>query len=569
MGTRTSTGSVLPGRAAGLNLSDTGRTQAQRTAELIADGTTIDAVYTSPLERARQTAAPIAAATGQRAKVDRGLLECDFGEWTGQQLSALMKKPEWSTVQRAPSTFRFPGGESFVEMQLRIVSTIERLRAAHPGGTIVCVSHADPIKAAVAQAIGTHLDLFQRIVISPASVSVLACVSPSGQDRSSCRSTPTRHGRSKELDCLSGDAWRFYEFDEVDEFSASAVGEPGSRVFYLSARQGRQRVTVRCEKLQVKAISTWLRNVLNDLPPSENRPMIGQPDLGIAPDHAFVLGPIGLGYDRVNDRLLVQLEELVDADVDDDDDDDDDDDETDDDTERDRPRPHPLLRHTRPGRRVLRPRRPCRRRRPAAVPMVREPDRSPRTRVPAPELSNAAATERLEISVGPVPADAVERLADADVTVLGRMRNASNATFLVSLDDADGLAIYKPGRGERPLWDFPPGLYRREVAAYRAQRGARTARRSADRAASRRPARRRIAAVVRQRRLLRALLLDVRRTPRAPRPTAGDRRVRRDRQQHRSQERTLPAGDRATAERPRLGDRQRFVLLRPRTSCAP
>ena len=165
---------MLPGRAPGLNLSDTGRTQAQRTAELISDGNTIDAVYTSPLERARQTAAPIATATGCRAKVDRGLIECDFGEWTGQQLSALMKKPAWTTVQRAPSSFRFPDGESFVEMQLRMVSTIERLRNAHPGGTIVCVSHADPIKAAIAQSIGTHLDLFQRIVISPASVSVLA-----------------------------------------------------------------------------------------------------------------------------------------------------------------------------------------------------------------------------------------------------------------------------------------------------------------------------------------------------------------------------------------------------------
>ena len=174
-----STGSVLPGRTPGLNLSDIGRTQAQRAAELIADGTTVDAVYTSPLERTRQTAAPIAAATGRRAKVDRGLIECDFGEWTGEKLSSLMKRPEWATVQRAPSSFRFPGGESFVEMQLRIVSTIERLRAAHPGGTIVCVSHADPIKAAIAQSIGTHLDLFQRIVISPASVSVLAFASGS------------------------------------------------------------------------------------------------------------------------------------------------------------------------------------------------------------------------------------------------------------------------------------------------------------------------------------------------------------------------------------------------------
>ena len=85
--------------------------------------------------------------------------------------------------------------------------------------------------------------------------------------------------------------------------------------------------------------------------------------------------------------------------------------------------------------------------------------------MPAPELSNAAG-ERLELTVGPVPADAAERLTRAHVTVLGRMRNASNATFLVRLDGADGLAIYKPGRGERPLWDFAPGLYRREVAAY-------------------------------------------------------------------------------------------------------
>ena len=115
----------------------------------------------------------------------------------------------------------------------------------------------------------------------------------------------------------------FYEFDEVDEFSASAIGEPGSRVFYLSARHGRERVTVRCEKLQVKAISTWLRNVLNDLPPSEHRPMLGQPELGGAPDHVFVLGPIGLGYDRVNDRLLVQLEELLEADMSEDDETDD------------------------------------------------------------------------------------------------------------------------------------------------------------------------------------------------------------------------------------------------------
>ncbi|MET0577112.1 MAG: histidine phosphatase family protein, partial [Ilumatobacteraceae bacterium] len=152
-----STGKILPGRAAGLHLAETGVAQAQRAAERIGELKQVDALYTSPLERARETAAPIAKITGQRARVERGLLECEFGEWTGAELSKLMKKPEWQTVQRSPSSFRFPGGESFSEMQHRIVSTLDRLRAAHPGGTIVCVSHADPIKAAVANALGTHL----------------------------------------------------------------------------------------------------------------------------------------------------------------------------------------------------------------------------------------------------------------------------------------------------------------------------------------------------------------------------------------------------------------------------
>ncbi|MGH9269937.1 MAG: histidine phosphatase family protein, partial [Ilumatobacteraceae bacterium] len=166
-----STGKVLPGRARGLHLADAGRQQAERAAERIAELPKVDAVYTSPLERARETAAPIGRVTGHAPQVDRGLLECDFGEWTGASLRRLMRKREWATVQRAPSTFRFPGGESFVEMQLRIVTALERLRDRHQGGTIVCVSHADPIKAAVAHAMGTHLDLFQRVVVSPCSVS--------------------------------------------------------------------------------------------------------------------------------------------------------------------------------------------------------------------------------------------------------------------------------------------------------------------------------------------------------------------------------------------------------------
>ena len=173
------TGSVLPGRAPDLHLSDEGLAQAEAVAERIGalaegDRTGPTAVYASPLERTFETAKPIARRLGLRVRSDRGLLECDFGAWTGQQLSVLAKKPEWNQVQRFPSGFRFPGGESFAEMQVRITSALSRLVGLHPGETIVAVSHADPIKAAAAAAAGTHLDLFQRLVVSPCSVTAIA-----------------------------------------------------------------------------------------------------------------------------------------------------------------------------------------------------------------------------------------------------------------------------------------------------------------------------------------------------------------------------------------------------------
>ena len=168
------TGKLLPGRAAGLHLADAGRDQAAAVASRIAELPKVSAIYASPLERTRETAAPIGKALGQKVNIHKGLLECDFGDWTGAQLPELMKKPEWATVQRAPSTFRFPNGESFTEMQTRMVSALDDIRSRHPGGTVVCVSHADPIKAAVAHAMGTHLDLFQRIVIGTCSVSAVS-----------------------------------------------------------------------------------------------------------------------------------------------------------------------------------------------------------------------------------------------------------------------------------------------------------------------------------------------------------------------------------------------------------
>jgi probable phosphoglycerate mutase len=173
-GQTATTGQLLPGRSPGLHLADVGKAQAQATADAIGKLAKVDAVYSSPLERARETAAPIAAARGLKVQVERGLLELDVGDWTGEELKKLRRTPEWRVVQRYPSGFRFPSGESFVELQARIVAAIDRLVAAHPGGTVVAVSHADTIKAAVVHALGAHLDHFQRVTISPCSVTAIA-----------------------------------------------------------------------------------------------------------------------------------------------------------------------------------------------------------------------------------------------------------------------------------------------------------------------------------------------------------------------------------------------------------
>ncbi len=199
-GTTPTTGQVLPGRARGLHLADAGRAQADTVAARLgewleaapATGTApktrvrgakaaagptrpaVAAIYASPLERTRETAAPIGKRLGLPVKADRGLLECDFGAWTGAALADLAKRPEWTTVQRYPSGFTFPDGESFVGMQTRMIETVAGICHRHPGQAVIAVSHADPIKALVADAVGTHLDLFQRIVISPCSVTAIS-----------------------------------------------------------------------------------------------------------------------------------------------------------------------------------------------------------------------------------------------------------------------------------------------------------------------------------------------------------------------------------------------------------
>ena len=169
------TGIELYGRKPGVRLSELGLSQAESVAERISEMNQrgIAAIYSSPLVRTRETATPISKALGIPIKQSRGLIELDVGDWTGRKLNQLRKLKAWSTVQKYPSGFRYPNGESFVEMQTRISQTVDGFVSEHPGATVVAVSHADPIRGLIAHAMGTHLDLFQRIVVSPCSVTAI------------------------------------------------------------------------------------------------------------------------------------------------------------------------------------------------------------------------------------------------------------------------------------------------------------------------------------------------------------------------------------------------------------
>ena len=162
----------LAGWLPGVHLNDEGRAQAEALSERLRD-VPISAIYCSPLERTQETAAPLARVKDLPVQIREGLGEVRYGDWTGKQLEELAKDELWRIVQIYPSGMRFPGGDSMREMQARIVNELELIAADHPREIVAVVTHADLIKAALAHYLGVHFDLFQRIGVSPASVSVV------------------------------------------------------------------------------------------------------------------------------------------------------------------------------------------------------------------------------------------------------------------------------------------------------------------------------------------------------------------------------------------------------------
>ena len=201
---------VLAGRSKGVHLDERGVEQARTAGERL-KGVRLAAAVTSPLERCRETAREMVRVQEEPPTVstERGLLECDYGSWTGRELKTLAKEPLWKTVQAHPSAAQFPDGEAMTQMSARAIGAVRRwdarVEAEHgPDAVWLAVSHGDVIKAILADALGIHLDAFQRIMVDPASLSVVRYtplrpfvvnMNTSAGDLSHLKPPPKRRGR--------------------------------------------------------------------------------------------------------------------------------------------------------------------------------------------------------------------------------------------------------------------------------------------------------------------------------------------------------------------------------------
>jgi len=165
-------GKRLTGWQRGVHLNERGRAQADALAARLRD-VPVRALYSSPLERCRETAAPLARARSLPVRIRRGLIEVDYGEWSGRTLSQLRRTKLWRTVQHAPSSMTFPGGESLLGVQARAVAELDAITADHRRDTVAVVTHADVVRLALAHYAGIHLDDLQRLIVDPASISVV------------------------------------------------------------------------------------------------------------------------------------------------------------------------------------------------------------------------------------------------------------------------------------------------------------------------------------------------------------------------------------------------------------
>lgn len=336
----------LAGRTPGVHLNAQGQREAddmaRRTAHI-----PIEAIYSSPLERAIDTANALASCHQLPVQIVEGLLEGHAGDWTGKKLSELNTTDTWHAIQTKPIGVKLPGGESIDEVQLRMVAAIEDIRKRHPDGIVAIVSHADPLKSVVAHYLNWDLNNFQRIAINPASVTVLSVddkgsallrsndtgplpkfekpkpeKKPPDSPESKASSDAPDSSPPKPSDAQPSNAPAaaqtqeekmaeaniVHDLNPVSRVTVGALGEPGQRTFFLQGRHGATLVSLVTEKEQMNSLAQGVTDLLTRLGERADAPTdVSAYELALEQpvEPLFRIGQLGLGYDQETDLLVI------------------------------------------------------------------------------------------------------------------------------------------------------------------------------------------------------------------------------------------------------------------------
>lgn len=307
----------LAGWMPGVHINAEGQREADSLAKRVAH-LQIHAIYSSPLERARDTAQAVAACQKLEVQLREEIGEMRAGDWEGKKISEVNGTEIFKQLQTSPVGVHLPGGESIDEVQSRMVAAVESIVAAHPNQIVAIVSHADPLKAALAHYLAMDLNQFQRIAISPASVSVVlfgengpVVLKVNDTEKlPALKPEPEKKDDKKEderKDQAMPEANILHDMNPVTHITAGAVGAPGKRTFYVQGRQGAQVVTLAAEKEQIAALSSGIDQLLERLGTGGATVDVNamQMELSQPIEPLFRIGQLGLGYDA--DRAMVVI----------------------------------------------------------------------------------------------------------------------------------------------------------------------------------------------------------------------------------------------------------------------
>lgn len=313
----------LAGWTPGVHINAQGQREVDAAARRLAH-IPIQAIYSSPLERAVETAQAVAACHKLDVQIREELGEFRSGEWSGRFTQELAETETWKQLHAHPAGVRLPGGETIDEVQARMVATIDAIVAAHPKQVVAVVSHADPLKAAIAHYLEMDLNNFQRMVIDTASVTVfmfgegkpvLLRLNDNGQlpsfkpEQEAQKDNPAEKGKGEKR---MAEPNIVYDLNPVSHITVAALGQPGKRTFYIQAQQGSTVVTLVSEKDQIAALARGIDEMLERLGTSSQTVQVSEREMELAEpiDPIFRIGQLGLGFDQDSKLLVLVAYEL-------------------------------------------------------------------------------------------------------------------------------------------------------------------------------------------------------------------------------------------------------------------